>query len=94
MGVREKATIAYAGNHGSNTTLWVTLEGAHPSVLKIQCKRIIFTCRAFSRHFYNQYICQKKVKHYGYCGYSKDVHRTKCKALTITRLTRAKTQQS
>ena len=36
---------------------------------------------------YNKSICQKKEKQqYIYiCGYSKDVHRTKCQALTIVR---------
>ena len=36
----------------------------------------------------NKYICQKKVKASIYlCWYSEDVHRTKCKALRIPRLT-------
>ena len=37
-----------------------------------------------SKETYNKYICQKKEKHC--CQYSKDVHRTKGKALTIARL--------
>ena len=41
-----------------------------------------------SKATYNKYICQKKGKQqYIRCRYSKGAHRTKCQALTITRLT-------
>ena len=41
-----------------------------------------------SKATYNKSICRQKEKQqYNPCRYSKDVHRTKCKALTITRLT-------
>ena len=47
------------------------------------------TLRAFSRHFHPKRLtkskCQKKETIIC-CGYSKDVRRTKCQALTITRL--------
>ena len=36
---------------------------------------------------YNKYICQKKATTIYRCQYSKDVHRAKCQALTISRLT-------
>ena len=42
-----------------------------------------FKCRAFSRRFYPE---ERETQIYR-CRYSKDVHRTKCQALTITRLT-------
>ena len=38
-----------------------------------------------SKATYNKNNCLKKVKQYR-CLYNNDVHRTKCKALTITRL--------
>ena len=35
---------------------------------------------------YNKYICQKEKQQY-ICQYIKDVHKTRCQALTIVRLT-------
>ena len=52
--------------------------------------RFTFTLRAFSKRFYPKRftICQKKDKTTIYrCWCSKDVHRTKCQALSIVRLT-------
>ena len=58
---------------------------------------LTFTFRAFSRRFYPEWLTRsifvrrerektRKTTIY-LCQYSKDVHRTKCQALTITRLT-------
>jgi hypothetical protein len=41
---------------------------------------------------YNLYIFPEKEKQQHICGYRKDVHRTKCQALTITRLTHSRKQ--
>ena len=51
-----------------------------------------FTSRAFSRCFYPKQLTistfvRRRERTIYLCGYSKDVHRTKCQALTITRLT-------
>ena len=40
-----------------------------------------------SKETYNNYICQKKASTIYSCRCSKHVHRTKCQALTIARLT-------
>ena len=54
---------------------------------------LTFTFRALSRRFlskatYNKYICQKKEKTtIQCCRYSTYVHRNKCQALTMVRLT-------
>ena len=48
---------------------------------------IIIIIMLLSKVTYNKYICQKKEKQYIAVEYSKDVHRTKSKALTIASLT-------
>ena len=63
-----------------------------PPLFQVPLSGIPFTLRAFSRRFNAkrltiQYICQKKETTIYHCPYSKDIHRTKCLALTIVSLT-------
>ena len=50
--------------------------------------RLHLHLRHFADATYNKSIGQKKEKHQYICQYSKDVHRTKCQALTITETAR------